>query len=284
VAKKKVSRPLTLQQKIDQEAARDTSIHNYAISRLPVPLAQYKTGDEVFFGNHASAVIVAVLDEGRRVAVSHAPASFAAPDRSEHLNQSSPEDVITVLPAIEVQLKSGESKKNFADLTIHALNYSQRDISGLLTIATKFGVEMDPPYQRDLVWDTEDKVKLIDSIFKHVDIGKFVFRRMPFKADQPSYEIVDGKQRLTAILDFMADKFSYRGKTWSQLSRLDRTFIGNYSVSYAQISESVPLKDIMEIFVRLNTGGKVVDPAHLARVAGMARGKEVEVKLDGPKP
>ena len=35
-----------------------------------------------------------------------------------------------------------------------------------------------PDYQRGYVWEQEDKELLLDSIFKNIDIGKFVFIRL----------------------------------------------------------------------------------------------------------
>ena len=63
------------------------------------------------------------------------------------------------------------------------------------------GLIDNPDYQRGYVWTLEDKQKLIQSIFNRADIGKFVF------IEDENYreyrlEVIDGKQRLRAILDY----------------------------------------------------------------------------------
>jgi uncharacterized protein with ParB-like and HNH nuclease domain len=40
---------------------------------------------------------------------------------------------------------------------------------------------MNPEYQRGFVWKEEHKLKLIDSIFNGIEIGKMVFVRLPWK-------------------------------------------------------------------------------------------------------
>ena len=70
---------------------------------------------------------------------------------------------------------------------------------------------MNPEYQRDYVWSEEDKVDLIDSIMHHRDIGKFVFVENPFDHSKErggdSYEVLDGKQRINAIIGFINGEF-----------------------------------------------------------------------------
>lgn len=254
---------LTLEDRIQEAANRDMGIKSYAIAHLPIPAKPLEVGQAVYYGNVDDAVVVAVLEEGRRVAITHTPLTPRDKPRPEGVE-------VKVVPSFDLQAKSAAAEDNFGSPNQYLLHYSQRDVSGLLSLVASFGVDMDPVYQRDLVWDEADKIKLIDSMFKQVDIGKFVFRKLPFASDAPSYEIVDGKQRLNAILDFMADRFPYRARTWSQLSRYDRHYIEGYSVSYAQLAESFTTQQVMETFVRLNTGGRPVDPKHLEKVAAMA--------------
>jgi hypothetical protein len=268
--------PLTFEQQIQEAANRDGNLDKYAIEHLPIPAKLPNVGDEVHLGHLDDVVVVAVIDEGRRVVVQHTRASGRN-------NVSTGEKIMRAVPTFDVQKKGEETHDNFSKPQHYILTYSQRDVSGLMTIITSFGVDMNPEYQRDLVWEEEDKVRLIDSLFNQVDIGKFVFRKLPFTSAGAGYEIVDGKQRLSALVDFMADKFAYRGKTWSELSRTDRNYIDNYAVSYAQVGEEYTRQQILDLFVRLNTGGKPMDPAHIARVAEMAKETAPAARPSGPK-
>ena len=127
---------------------------------------------------------------------------------------------------------------------------------------TEFGGYIfNPPYQRDYVWDLEDKVDLIDSIFRKIDIGKFVL--IP---EDEGYEVLDGKQRIKTILDFTHDKFKFKDYYYSELSVKDKLHFLNHSIALAQIQEKLSLKEKYEYFLRLNKKGRVMSKTHLKNV------------------
>jgi hypothetical protein len=61
-------------------------------------------------------------------------------------------------------------------------------------------LELNPSYQRDRVWSTSDSQKLVDSVLRGIPLPSIILNQRKDSLDQ---EIVDGKQRLTAILRFM---------------------------------------------------------------------------------
>jgi uncharacterized protein with ParB-like and HNH nuclease domain len=148
------------------------------------------------------------------------------------------------------------------------LYYSQRNIQDLLSKSYHFGVNFDPEYQREYVWELEDKIKLIDSIFNNVDIGKFTFIRYDtetWRETKLSYEVLDGKQRIRAILDYFEDRFEYKGKKFSDLSNRDKWHFEDYPISIAEVNQ-MSNEEIMRYFLILNTAGKVMDENHLEKV------------------
>ena len=57
-----------------------------------------------------------------------------------------------------------------------------------------------PEYQREKrLWNPTEKMDLIDSILRGIDIPKLYFFKAP---DTNIYEVVDGQQRLWTIWDF----------------------------------------------------------------------------------
>lgn len=67
-----------------------------------------------------------------------------------------------------------------------------------------------PDVQReDTAWTLEQKQLLIDSIYNNYDIPKFYFRKDD--ADDEIWWLLDGQQRLTAITNFLEDKFPLDG-------------------------------------------------------------------------
>lgn len=70
---------------------------------------------------------------------------------------------------------------------------------------------LNPEYQRREVWKERDKILLVDSIARRLPIGALTL----FKEEQSGYdtfEVIDGKQRCTAILDYLSDEFPLNSK------------------------------------------------------------------------
>jgi uncharacterized protein with ParB-like and HNH nuclease domain len=147
------------------------------------------------------------------------------------------------------------------------MNFMQMTISSFFSKCYYFGVNFDPEYQREYVWSQEDKIALIDSIFNNVEIGKFAFIRKGY-SEKYHYEVLDGKQRLRAILDFYEDRFQYEGKYFSDLSQRDQDHFEDYHVSVAEI-ENLTREQILRYFVKLNKHGKVMPKEQIEKVEKM---------------
>ncbi len=133
-------------------------------------------------------------------------------------------------------------------------------------------INPDPIYQRDFVWREEQKQLLVDSIIRRIDIPK-IYLRETATDTKPRFrfEIIDGKQRMAAIWDYLDDKFSLpedsepitldmgdvhsiAGKKYSQLPtdvQIER--VNNYSIDAVIISQAGD-EDIADLFYRLNHG------------------------------
>ena len=74
--------------------------------------------------------------------------------------------------------------------------------------------KLDPEYQRRHRWSIERKSRLIESFLMNVPVPPvFLYER-----DLARFEVMDGRQRLTALSDFYADKFPLTGlQYWSDL-------------------------------------------------------------------
>jgi hypothetical protein len=68
-------------------------------------------------------------------------------------------------------------------------------------------IDLSPEYQRKgNIWSLEKKQLLIDSILNNYDIPKIYFHEL--KHDNYLYSVIDGRQRLETIWEFMDGKFS----------------------------------------------------------------------------
>jgi hypothetical protein len=69
--------------------------------------------------------------------------------------------------------------------------------------ATDGELELSPPYQRADVWPTGDAQSLIESVLRGIPLPSIILLQSE-DGFRTTYEVVDGKQRLTSILRFTA--------------------------------------------------------------------------------
>src|SRR5436190_12802738 len=84
--------------------------------------------------------------------------------------------------------------------------------SNILSLfADRDQIIMDPEYQRQgEIWSKEKRQLLVDSIINRYDIPKLYFHKLDRETllkKGKVYAVIDGRQRLEAIFDFMEGKF-----------------------------------------------------------------------------
>lgn len=165
---------------------------------------------------------------------------------------------------IESETKCQETKFNTRSEMVDArISFHNAHLETLPHLYYFSGIDMNPSYQRGFVWNLEDKQKLIESIFQGVEIGKFALIRRPYQEEGPSFEILDGKQRLSTIIEFLQDRFAYKGVLYSQLNPQDKRYFEQFSITYGEAEEGTTLAQKLRYFLKLNTGGRAQDPQHM---------------------
>lgn len=87
----------------------------------------------------------------------------------------------------------------------------------------------------------------------------------PFKENDHNYEMLDGKQRLTALLEFQEGLFSYKGLTYPTMCKRDRRHFDDFSISLGQ-SDPLTEEQKMRYFLKLNMSGTPMDPKHMEAI------------------
>lgn len=225
------------------------------------PTYLFKVGDEVKYGALLKSVVTEVLDGGRgyKLHVWAHNENYGNPFVSEE------DRLVSWLDVRKVITEETPSLIENAEIRF---NYYNTRISAIFHNWYYFGTNNSPEYQRELVWELADKVALIDSIFRNIEIGKFAFidrGHDKWMNDGKMFEILDGKQRLNALTEFYEDKFQYKGKFFSDLCSQDKWHFMEYNVS---VADTEPLTDVQryKYFLRLNTSGKPIPKEKLAQV------------------
>lgn len=161
------------------------------------------------------------------------------------------------------QLRVVRETKDFQlDYLNHAL---QRD---------SFVIDVSPEYQRRQRWSLRKRSQLIESFLMNIPIPPiFLFER-----EYNEYEVVDGRQRLDTIRDFLSNKFALTGLTyWKELNRkrfnqlpqviqkglLRRSLSAIVLLAETRNPEDDDFDVRRVLFDRLNTGGEKLNPQEL---------------------
>ncbi|MGL5328466.1 MAG: DUF262 domain-containing protein [Peptostreptococcaceae bacterium] len=232
---------------------------------MPTPPTRRRlsVGDKVRIGNLKDCIVEEVLEDGKILLINYTKIDNNYGKPIENKNQRGYWCWMDTLPLNNLISEDIFSVKD--DIRIF---YSQRQMYGLFTHAYHFGFDLNPSYQRGNVWGLEEKVLLIESIFNNIDIGKFTFVK-PDSILEPT-EVLDGKQRITTLLEFYEDRFQYKGKYFSELNWKDQNHITSYSINWGETSGLTEQQKI-KYFLKLNTCGKPMDKEHLDSVRSMLK-------------
>jgi hypothetical protein len=133
-------------------------------------------------------------------------------------------------------------------------------------------------YQRKLVWTLKEKQRLIESILKKYPIPAILIAEAEWEGESGIYEIIDGLQRLQAIVSFIENAFPTLDGTYFDVKDLKKAdaraeqgvFFPNKQAQYLSAEDSSTLLDYVlalsvmrgatevevdDVFSRINTFG-----------------------------
>jgi hypothetical protein len=168
-------------------------------------------------------------------------------------------------------------------------NYKPRgySVNDFLSWNDQGELVLQPKFQRRDVWSPKAKSHLIDTILRSLPIPIiFIRQNVDPKQRRTIREVVDGQQRLKALISFARDEICvlksqnslHGGKTFSQLpGDVQQQFL-NYEFSVVLLEE-VSDADVLDIFARLNTYAQKLKPQELLNAAYFGEFKQTVYSL-----
>ena len=110
-------------------------------------------------------------------------------------------------------------------------------------------------FQRQFVWKEKDKRDLIDTIMQGLPVPAIFIcdAGTDFTSLSKRYNVLDGRQRLESIFEFLENRYQYNGKFFKDFTEDEKKKILNYNITLIQMYiEPDDTEKIKEIFKRLN--------------------------------
>lgn len=227
----------------------------------------FKIGDEVFVDDSKNKRIIAEFIETDK-------GTFVIFTNNSIIN-----------PPIMIEMISkqkrpdSDGKPYFAKLKEHSIfddlhiTEITSDVNGMLYEFAAGSYDFNPVYQRDLVWTTEKKQAFIKKlIIGDIDLCPTLIMP-PFKEGRCEFEVLDGKQRMMAVIQFIQGQFPVEGFYYKDLSSGDVSRLMNSPFKYKQVKyydknglSEMSLKQKVELFLQINEYGQKVSDEHLAKI------------------
>ena len=146
------------------------------------------------------------------------------------------------------------------EIRIDKVQYSVLHLHNL--VIKRNQLVIDPEFQRNEVWSSRQKCELIESILMGIPIPVIYL----FESKEGRRQVVDGRQRIMAILDYYNNKFAlrdlkilhgakYQHCWFKELDPKSQALFEDYQLSFYVIQPPTPERVKYDIFDRVNRGG-----------------------------
>jgi len=165
------------------------------------------------------------------------------------------------------------------------IQQSDFSLMAIYQMVTSGSIDITPHYQRRDRWSSEKQSALIESFLLNVPVPPVYLS----EDEYGTYSVIDGKQRITAICEFLGGKLKLRSlKEFPELEGF--TFedlplpLRNVLIMRPYIRVTTLLKQSneslkYEVFLRLNTGGERLKPQEIRNVAYSGRFNDLLFEL-----
>lgn len=175
-----------------------------------------------------------------------------------------------VIPS-DQQEDEGDLKKviTFKDAVVMNADWTIETID---TQINKGNINLQPGFQRRAAWDDIRKSRLVESIIVGMPVPNIVLAEN--KDHRGRFIVIDGKQRLVAVNDFLKGAYKLRGldiredlndRTYATLPIEDKEYLENSTLRSTVIKNWSDEDFLYAIFFRLNSGSLPLSPQELRK-------------------
>lgn len=146
---------------------------------------------------------------------------------------------------------------------------------------------LEVDFQRNGVWEYKQKYELIESILMGLPLPIFYFKQQ----NNATYVVVDGKQRLSALFEYLDGRFSLKGlkiltfangKKFGDLTGelgIYQSQLEDYQVYSHVILPPTPDKILFDIFDRVNRAGTQLNKQEIRNALYHGRGLDMIIEI-----
>lgn len=169
------------------------------------------------------------------------------------------EDILEKGEELNANYKDEDSIYPMKDIKIDKGFYSIYELKRKYDLSNK-KIILDSNFQREDVWKQKQKAELIESVLMGLPLPIFYFNQDKYG----NLIVIDGRQRLTALFEFMDGKFSlnklnilkeYSQTKFSDLTPIMQNKIEDYQIQAHVILPPTPDRIKFDIFDRVNRAG-----------------------------
>jgi hypothetical protein len=138
----------------------------------------------------------------------------------------------------------------------------------------EYRLDINPDFQRGYVWTLEQKVRYVEYVLQGGQSGRDLYTNNPCwnKSGTPGdknwwYVLVDGKQRLNAVLGFLSNEFPIFGVSYYR-DYTDRLSIVRTSFRW-HVNDLATYPEVLQWYVDLNRGGTIHTDQEIERVRAL---------------
>ncbi len=131
----------------------------------------------------------------------------------------------------------------------------------------KYGCNLDPDFQRPHVWTDEQQIRYVEHLLRGGRTGRdILFNCVGWtRGDIKDFVLVDGKQRLHALIRFLHDEIPVFGHKRSEITGFMRS---HHGVKF-HVNDLDTRAEVLRWYLDFNTGGTVHTPEEIARVRAL---------------